>query len=290
MNILYLTYPINGLLMIAIPIGIGYYVMRKFKLAWGLWWAGSATFILSQIVHIPFNWIVLNPLIKKISTTFPSEVPKLIFTVLLLGISAGIFEEVARYTVYRCWQRDARTWAQAVVFGAGHGGIEAILLGFLVLYTFFQMIMLRNAEFLSNVPENYLSLVQQQIDVYWSVPWHLSLMGAVERVFTIPFHISAAVIVLQTFKRHQIRWLLYAILWHTLVNTIVVSSAQLWGLFVGEGLLGLIAIASIGIIIALREPYVEIEDELPPLKEPLSINQYQEIEVSKDILERTRYN
>jgi uncharacterized membrane protein YhfC len=49
-----------------------------------------------------------------------------------LGLSAGFFEESARYVVYRWWARDARTWSQGLMLGAGHGGIESILLGFLL--------------------------------------------------------------------------------------------------------------------------------------------------------------
>jgi uncharacterized membrane protein YhfC len=263
MDILYLTHPMNGILMFILPIAVGFFLVSKFKLGWGLWWAGGTTFIISQIAHIPFNLIILNPLIVKITNFMPSELRAILFTSVLLGLSAGIFEETARFVAYRGWRKDARSWAHAVLFGAGHGGLEAILLGLLVLFTFVQMITLRNANLLAIVPEHNLSLVKQQIDVYWSVPWHLSLFGALERAFVIPFHISAAVLVVQTFKRHQIRWLLIAILWHTFVDAIGVSAAQLWGVYAAEGILALIAIMSIGIILAFREPYQTTIDELP---------------------------
>lgn len=276
--------------MIILSLGLGYYLVQRFKLEWGIWLAGGFTFILSQIIHIPFNTIFVNPLINNASHFITGELPIIIFTSTMLGLSAGIFEETARYIVYRWWQRDVRSWSKAVVFGAGHGGMEAILLGLLVLYTFSQMIILRNAEQLSNIPEIDRSLVQQQVDAYWSVPWHLSLMGAVERALTIPFHISAAILVLQTLKRHQMRWLVLAIIWHTLVNSILVSAVQLWGVYVGEGLLCIMALISIGIIFVFREPYAKVEVELAPLKEPLSIDNYSKIEVSRENLERTRYN
>lgn len=276
--------------MVIIPIGVGFYIINKFKLGWGLWWAGCFTFILSQVAHIPFNIFVLNPLIETVTNSMTSELLALLITSILLGLSAGIFEEVARYAAYRWWRRDVRSWAKAIVFGAGHGGIEAILLGLLVIYTFFQMLTLRNADLLAIVPENYLSLVEQQIDAYWSIPWHLSLFGALERTFVIPFHISASVLVLQTFKRQQIRWLFIAIFWHMLVDALGVTMAQLYGVYAAELLLGLIAILSIGIIFTFREPYREIEEELQPLQEPLSLDKILNVELTKDNLDRTRYN
>jgi uncharacterized membrane protein YhfC len=187
------------------------------------------------------------------------------------------------------WRKDARSWTLAVIFGAGHGGIEAILLGLLVLYTFIQMITLRNANLLAIIPEDNLAIVEQQIVAYWSIPWHLSLLGALERAFVIPFHISAAVLVVQTLKRHQMRWLFIAILWHTFVDAIGVSAAQLWGVYAAEGILALIAILSIGIILALREPYQPTIVELPPLKEPMQLEKFMIMDLSQDKLDKTRY-
>lgn len=276
--------------MIAVPSALGYFLTRKLKLSWNLWWVGGVTFILSQIAHIPFNLFFLNPLIKETTNSLSSETLALVITAVMLGISAGIFEESARYFVYRWWQKDARSWSKAVLFGAGHGGIEAIVLGFLVLLTYFQILALGTSDLSSFIPEENLVIVKQQLDAYWSIPWHLSLFGAVERTFTIPFHISAAILVLQTFKRQQTRWLFLAIGWHTVINSVVIISARLWGIYVAEGLLGILAIVSLAIIYVLREPFEEIDEELPPLETPKSLDMLKTIEVSKERIDSTRYN
>lgn len=251
--------------------------------------AGGFTFILSQIFHIPFNLVFLNPFIKNVVYSTSGNLQSVVSGSLLLGLSAGIFEEAARYFIYIKWQRDARSWGKAIVFGAGHGGTEAILLGLLVIYTYVQMILLRNPELFSYVPENTLSLVQEQLETYWSIPWYLSMMGAIERALTIPFHISASVLVLQSVKQRKIMWLILAIIWHTFVNTFVVSSVQLWGIFVGESVLGLFAILALVIIFVFREPETKKESELPPHNGPLSIEKYSTIEITKDKLERSQY-
>lgn len=290
MNILYITYPLNGLLMIAVPSVIGYLLTRKLKLNWNLWWIGGFTFVLSQFAHIPFNLLLLNPLIKNTTNSLSSELMRYIATAVILGLSAGIFEESARYIVYRWWQKDARSWSKAVLFGAGHGGIEAIILGFLVLLTFFQLLTLGASDLGSLIQEEKLVLVKQQLEAYWSVPWYLSLLGTVERTFTIPFHISAAVLVLQTFKRQQTRWLFLAIGWHTVINACVIISARLWGIYMAEGLLGILAILSLAIIYVFREPIEETETELPHLESPKTLEMLKNIEVSKDRIDSTRYN
>ena len=46
---------LNGLLMILMPIGLGLWLEKRLRLGWRLWWIGAATFVLSQVGHIPFN-------------------------------------------------------------------------------------------------------------------------------------------------------------------------------------------------------------------------------------------
>jgi uncharacterized membrane protein YhfC len=92
---------------------------------------GAAVFIISQVFHIPFNLLVLNPALQQIQQNLPETIGLLVVSV-LLGLSAGVFESSARYFMYRWWIKDARTWRVGVLSGAGHGGLS-ILLGRLVL-------------------------------------------------------------------------------------------------------------------------------------------------------------
>ena len=52
------AYSISVLLMIATPVILAVLLRRRFAAPWFLFLAGSATFIGSQIVHIPLNnWL-----------------------------------------------------------------------------------------------------------------------------------------------------------------------------------------------------------------------------------------
>ena len=187
------------------------------------------------------------------------------------NVSAGVFEEVARYVVYRFWLRDVRSWRGALMFGAGHGGIEAILLGGLAAYALLQAIAYRGADLSSMVPAEQLSQVEAQLNAFWSLPWHLALLGAIERLFAICFHLSASVLVVQALLRRSWIWLLLAILWHTLLDAVAVFGIETWGAYVTEGLIGLMAIASVGIIFVLRAPSdsARLEDVVAPEESPL---------------------
>ncbi len=247
----FLSHLSNGLIMVLLPLFVGWLLTRKFKLGWRVWWIGAATFVISQIGHIPFNQ-VLNLLFVRGVLPTPSGPWELPVSALLAGLSAGLFEELARYASYRWWIRDARRWKDGVLFGAGHGGAEAILLGALVLVNFIGMVAARQADINQLVPAEQIPLAQQQLAAYWGSPWYDNLLGALERALTLPFHIAAALLVLQVFIRKQSRWLWMAVLWHALINAAALMVFDLAGPYLAELVLGCFAVVNVVIIFILR--------------------------------------
>lgn len=253
MKILDITHFLNGLLMILMPVGLGIFLSRKLRLGWRLFWIGAATFVLSQVGHIPFNY-GLTYLFSAGILPSPPKAWQLAFNALVLGLSAGVWEEGARYATYRWWAKEARSWGEGLMLGAGHGGIEAIILGLLVLLTFINMVVAQGMDLGNLVSAEQLSAAQAQVQAYWSVPWYASLLGALERAFTLPFHLAASLLVLQVFVRRQMRWLWLAVGWHALLDGVAVYASGIWGAYLVEALLAGFALANLGIIFALRCP------------------------------------
>jgi uncharacterized membrane protein YhfC len=293
MNMLAFTYALNGLLMILMAIALGIFLTRRFKLGWRLWWMGAATFILSQVGHIPFNSL-LTQLFERGLLPVPPESSKLIFNAVVLGLSAGLWEELARYATYRWWAKDARSWSTGLLLGAGHGGIEAILLGLLVLLGLVNMTILRTTpDIQSLVSPEQIPLVEQQLAAYWSAPWYVTLLGALERAFTLPFHLAASLLVLRTFIRGRVRWLWLAVSWHALLDAGAVYIVGTWGAYAAEVWIGMSAIINLGLIFALRQPEPEpapaaVGEPVPP---PATADEIlPAIEENLENLENTRYN
>ena len=288
------THFLNWFLMIALPILLGIYLTNKSHLSWKLCLIGAVTFIVSQVFHIPFNQYILNPILQYIQQALPGVSGTLVVAI-LLGLSAGIFEEFARYAMFRWWIKNTRSWWSAILTGAGHGGIESIILGCLVMLGFINMMASRNLDLSNlNLAPDQLSAARQQIQMYWSLPWYGSLLGAVERIFTIPFHIAASVIVLQVFTRKPGHlkhvWLVLAILYHAIMDSSIVFIAGLLNAYAAEAILGVMAILGIIIIFALRQPEPEPTAPLPsPIAgEPLVFTPTP-IEETSENLEKTRY-
>lgn len=263
MNILVITHALNGLLMIAMPIGLAILLTRRWKMGWGVWWIGFATFIISQVGHIPFNWGA-GLLLNRSDLVFWSPLAQRVFNAVFLGLSAGVFEEVTRYLILCFWAKKARSWRNGILFGAGHGGLEAIILGVLVLVTYTSMLAMRGMDLSTLVPSDQLALVQQQVQAYWFAPWHDSLLGAVERLFTIPVQICLAVLVMQAFTRKKIGWLFLAIFYHAVIDGTAVFLMPSLGKYWTEVLVGGFALISLAIIFLLRQP------EPAPSPEPVS--------------------
>lgn len=276
---------LNPLLMMAFGLGAGVLLARWKGLDWRLYGIGAAAFTGSQIFHIPFNYWALNPGLVAASEKL-SPTGFLVLSALALGLSAGVFEETARFLAFRFWLKDERTWGEALMFGAGHGGWEAILLGALTLFSVFNLLALRGADLATLIPAESLALAQTQVDTFWALPWYAVLLGAVERAATIVFHLSLSVLVLQAFTRGNPLWWALAVLWHALADAVAVIAIQTTNMYLTEGIIALFALAGLGLVYRFREP------DLPPIglaaapPPPLSL---EKIDPHPEEIEDSRY-
>jgi len=276
---------LNFLLMLAMPLALGWWIQRRWRPGWRLFGIGAVTFVVSQIFHIPFNWLALQK--WQLIPTDTAVLTNLLILSLFLGLSAGVFEEGARYLTYRFWATDARTWAKGMMLGAGHGGIEAILLGAAGLINFVVLLALHQGYLPNLVPPEQMDLVQAQIEEMFGLPLYMGLLGAVERVFALTLHLSLSLLVMQVFVRGKMRWLAAAVLWHALVNATAVFSVTTWDALTTEGLIGIMALISLGIIYWLYQPEPK-EPEPQPLPEPTSL-ETASAPPTQDALERSKY-
>ena len=285
MDFHYITFPLNALLMLAMPIFLASYLAHKFKLEWEIWLIGGATFILSQVGHIPFN-MGLSTLFKNNILPLPPAEWMIAFNAIVGGLSAGLWEELSRYSMFRWWLKDARTWHKGIFAGAGHGGAEAIILGVIVLISFFQLSAYRNIDLATVVPSAQLATAQAQIASYWSAPWYGTLLGAVERFFTIPVQIAFSVIVLQTFIRKQWFWVWLAVLYHAFVDASVVFLLKPLGMYWTEALVGGYAVLSVIIIFVLRQP---VPDAPQPVPSTSTIPKLKPVDETPENLDDSKY-
>ncbi len=234
---------LNAIVMIALPLVLGAILVRRYGVRWSLFGWGAVTFVGSQIVHLP----LLQGLTLGLRDATMLRTHALVTNAIVLGLAAGVCEEGARYLGYRFLVPDARTWAKALMLGAGHGGMEAILLGGLSGVATLHLIASGTW-----APET-LALAAAPATARALPPGPMiPLLGALERVFALADHLALSVMVLQTFVRRSWRWLLAAIAWHALLDGTAVYGAGTVSAVTLEGILAVFALASVGIVAGLR--------------------------------------
>ena len=114
------------------------------------------------------------------------------------GLMAGLFEETGRYLAFSFALKKYRAKnVNALMYGAGHGGFEAIVIaGLTMINNIVWSFMINNgriAELTGSLSGDQLA--QQAIGLLISTPSYQFLLGGAERLFAILLHISLSVLV-----------------------------------------------------------------------------------------------
>ncbi len=200
---------------------------------WRTWGWGALAFVASQVARIPLL-LAFSTLFAQGSELSQDQIFWINFVI--LTVTSGLFEETARYIVLRWLAKGARRWQDGVMFGAGHGGIEAILImggaaiNGIVLLSMSDTL-LAQAEAVS---AEQVEALATQIDALRNIAWWQSLLGVWERVLAITFHIAASLWVLRAVREGEWQWWAYAALLHMAFNALALIMLQYGGAVAAE--------------------------------------------------------
>ncbi len=147
------------------------------------------------------------------------------------GLAAGVFEETGRFLAFRTvLKKRLGNDRNALMYGAGHGGIEAILLlGFTYIGNIVMSVLI-NAGRTDVLTATATGEAAEQLKAVLdsltaTAPWTY-LLGIVERAVAITTHISLSVLVWFAVKKPGKGWLFpLAILLHAALDGIMVILA-----------------------------------------------------------------
>jgi len=278
---------LNALLMAGIPCLLAVILIRRGDDGFGPIGIGIAAFVLSQVGHIPFNQFVLLPALEGWGIGIAQSGWKLLMLGIAAGLSAGIFEETARYLSFRFWLKKNKNTLLPIKYGVGHGGIEAFLLGILALYALIQVLSLGGEGSLNSFPSEQVELIRTQITAYWDVPWQHSLLGAWERVSALAFHIGASLMVYKSVREKKPSWLVVAVLGHTLLNAFAVISSRELDFVLVESILFIFSLGWLFWAWTLR---VRENEELLPERPQPGETRLQKQKITSEQLEESRYD
>lgn len=196
---------------IGIPAAAATYFLHRRDGTFITFMTGALCFLISQpLIRIP-----LLRLIGQHSTWFALlPYTSLILYYLVMGFTAGLFEESARYIGLKIFRKNHTAWIDGVAYGLGHGGIEATW-----LFAVYVLPSLRQGQ-----------------------PGFDAVLGAWERIFSMMVQIGLSMIVLYGIKTNRKRYLALAIVLHTIIDFLLIIG-NIWiveGLITIEGILFMI--------------------------------------------------
>jgi uncharacterized membrane protein YhfC len=237
---------ISAAIALFLPIAAALWWSHKSGIGWRYWGFGALVFFVSQIV-LRLPWLV--PLGAAVSGSIKGNLWLTAAWVAFAAITAALFEEIGRWLGYRYLLREEKSFRSGMMYGLGHGGIESILLvGLSVAASLATYVLLAQGK-LPQLPAEQAAQISAVLAAQTPLT---ALMGGVERIFTLVFHVAFSVLVLQCFLRGERRWLFYSIAAHFFIN-IVGPGLNGISIFVAEGALFVLALLAFMVIVRLKD-------------------------------------
>ncbi len=211
----------------AIPFGLFFLINRKTKADTAPFFIGCLTFLVfAMILESGFHNFMLGTSVGRKISTIP------LYYAVYGGICAGLFEEFGRLIAFKTvMKRYTRKDDNALMYGAGHGGLEAMMiLGLSMLNNISYSLNINDGK-LEKIKEGMqpevLASLQNIVNQLVSTPSWQFLLGGVERITACLLQIALSLLVwVAVTKKDKFYFFPLAILIHFLVDTISVILAM----------------------------------------------------------------
>lgn len=169
----------------------------------------------------------------------------------VLAITAGLFEEGARWLVLRRFARGIRQPNDGVMYGLGHGGFEAVLI--VGLGAVANLVLLVGGETIvtqvSGDTADAAEAIGAQLQALRDAPAWMPLLAVWERVLAMTLHVAAALLVLRAVRDERVAPLAYAVALHAAVNGVAGAAVTRYGIAVTEAALTILTVVPVAIIV-----------------------------------------
>ena len=244
-NLLILGYILGGLISIGVPAALAYVLILRERMDWAIVAFGALVFFAVEIVRLT----ALSEILRSFSESTPSPGTLIAILILLAG-AGGLLQEIGRYLGYIFLIKDRKTWNNAVLFGLGHGGLDAVIVALSAFAGAVNVISINafdpNRTSLS--PAEIANVLQRKAALS-QIPWYDPLVNGIEQALLIAIQICFSVVVLQAFVRGKI-YLQWAVLGHAAFAAILAYLSAYT--FRAAGPIFMAAVSVLAVYITLR--------------------------------------
>lgn len=187
---------------------------------------GAITFVLSALV---LEQILHGVMLNLLGETLTGNI--WLYAV-YGGLAAGLFEETGRFIAMKSWMKKRLSKESSIMYGVGHGGIEAMLIvGFTSISNLITAFMINSGQIesaFSGIEDGVgKETAIQGLSVLWTTPGYQFFLAGVERISAIALHICLSYLVYRAVKYGMKKFYFLAVGLHFFVDalTILLSNA-----------------------------------------------------------------
>ena len=179
----------------AVPVCLAWWMIQKYKVRLSTILIGAATFIVFALV--------LESLVHRIVLSGERGAliqGKTLYYALYGGLMAGLFEETGRFLSMKfLMKKEPTTALPGLAYGAGHGGVEMLIVFGLSMISNLAMVVMINAGQLETIVSQTPAEAQEQVRAAAAKLTELRagdlLLGLWERISALILHLSLSVLV-----------------------------------------------------------------------------------------------
>ncbi len=179
----------------AVPVCLAWWMIKKYKVRLSTILIGAATFIVFALV--------LEALVHKIvlgGSLGATIQGKTLYYALYGGLMAGLFEETGRFLSMKfLMKKEPTTVLPGLAYGAGHGGVEMLIVFGISMISNLVMSVMINAGQLETIVSQTPAEAQEQVRAAAAQLAELRagslLLGLWERISALILHLSLSVLV-----------------------------------------------------------------------------------------------
>ena len=179
----------------AVPVCLAWWMIQKYKVRLSTILIGAATFIVFALV--------LESLVHRIVLSGERGAliqGKTLYYALYGGLMAGLFEETGRFLSMKFLiKKEPTTALPGLAYGAGHGGVEMLVVFGLSMISNLAMVVMINAGQLETIVSQTPAEAQEQVRAAAAKLTELRagdlLLGLWERISALILHLSLSVLV-----------------------------------------------------------------------------------------------
>ena len=221
----------------ALPIGLFIYAKKKLGAKAAPFFIGCGVFF---VMVVMLEAAIHRIVFQLAGEALPGSV---ILYAVYGGLMAALFEETGRYIAMRFLVKPM-DFPNAFMYGAGHGGVEAMLLcGVASISNIASAVMINSGTMsaqLASLDAKKAADTAAALSALWTTPSLTFFAGGVERLLAVVLHVSLSILVFQSIRKKSRKDLLNANLFHFVIDSLAVLLSAVASVWVVELVVALV--------------------------------------------------